>query len=286
MAQFKSVRPTCNTCQVQMWLSRVRPAPTNPLTFDLYTFECAVCGATEAMTLDRSINIEAIDPAEVQERRDAGIDAARAAAYTIGRHGRGSQRLARSTQGLERPVTLVSILGLMRLTAEIRWFWPGRPPQEFHAWFVGAGPAWGRPARAKHVSTSTFAIRTKIPLASRSVAAATSRSRADQPLNLLVAHRQSTLGQVDIAHAEWPAEKQRCMRSFSVHADSVSGLATSSEPVSGGVLSGMIALKRIVATMRGTGAPVAMQAPNRAAQTKRRVVWPLKKLGYARVISP
>jgi hypothetical protein len=36
--------------------------------------------------------------------------------------------MARSTQGLERPGTLVSILGLMRLTAEIRWFWPDRPP--------------------------------------------------------------------------------------------------------------------------------------------------------------
>jgi hypothetical protein len=85
-----------------------------------------------------------------------------------------------------------------------------------------------------------------------------------------------------------PVEKQRRMRSFSVHADSVSELATSSEPVSGGVLSGTIALdsKRNVATMRGTGAPVAMQAPNGAAQTKRRAVWPLKKLGYARVISP
>jgi hypothetical protein len=69
----------------------------------------------------------------------------------------------RSTQGLERFGTLVSILGLMRLTAEVRWFWPDRPPQEFHAWFVGAGAAWGRPARAKHLSTSTFAIRTKIP---------------------------------------------------------------------------------------------------------------------------
>jgi hypothetical protein len=60
MASFPPIRPTCNICQVQMWLSRVRPAPTNPLTCDLYTFECAVCGATEAMTLDRSIKIESI----------------------------------------------------------------------------------------------------------------------------------------------------------------------------------------------------------------------------------
>jgi hypothetical protein len=91
----------------------------------------------------------------------------------------------------------------------VRWFWPDRPPQEFHAWFVGAGAAWGRPARAKHLSTSTFAIRTKIPLASRRVAAATSRSRGCLPLNLPAAHRQSTLGQVGIAHAGWPAARRK-----------------------------------------------------------------------------
>jgi CHAD domain len=90
---------------------------------------------------------------DVQERRHAGIDAARAAAYTIGRHEAEASHVWHA-QGLERPGTLVSILGLMRLTAEIRWFWPDRPPQEFHAWFVGAGAAWGQPARAKHVSTS------------------------------------------------------------------------------------------------------------------------------------
>jgi hypothetical protein len=30
----------------------------------------------------------------------------------------------------------------MRLTTEIRRFWPDRPPQEFHGWFVGVGAAW------------------------------------------------------------------------------------------------------------------------------------------------
>jgi hypothetical protein len=78
------------------------------------------------------------------------------------------------------------------------------------------------------------------------------------------------------------------MRSFSIHADSVSELATSSEPVSGGVLSGTIALDSKESSLRCEvpGAPVAMHAPNRTAQTKRRVVWPLKKLGYSRAISP
>ena len=60
---------------------------------------------------------------EVQKQRNAGIDAARAAAYRRSTRGRGSPRLARSPQGLERPGTLASVLGLMRLTAETRWFW-------------------------------------------------------------------------------------------------------------------------------------------------------------------
>jgi hypothetical protein len=31
----------------------------------------------------------------------------------------------------------------MRTTAEIRWFWPGRPPSAFADWFTAAGPSWG-----------------------------------------------------------------------------------------------------------------------------------------------
>ena len=31
----------------------------------------------------------------------------------------------------------------MRMTAEIRWFWAGRPPPAFAAWFRDAGPSWG-----------------------------------------------------------------------------------------------------------------------------------------------
>jgi hypothetical protein len=30
----------------------------------------------------------------------------------------------------------------MRITAEIRWFWPGRPPPRFVDWFTAAGPSW------------------------------------------------------------------------------------------------------------------------------------------------
>ena len=32
--------------------------------------------------------------------------------------------------------------GTVRLTAEIRWFWPGLPRADFHAWFISAGPTW------------------------------------------------------------------------------------------------------------------------------------------------
>ena len=30
----------------------------------------------------------------------------------------------------------------MRMTAEIRWFWAGRPPPSFAAWFREVGPSW------------------------------------------------------------------------------------------------------------------------------------------------
>jgi len=35
------------------------------------------------------------------------------------------------------------------MTAEIRWFWAGRPPRAFDDWFKGPGPAWGRASDSK-----------------------------------------------------------------------------------------------------------------------------------------
>lgn len=37
----------------------------------------------------------------------------------------------------------------MRMTAEIRWFWSGRPPRDFDAWFRTAGPSWDRASDSK-----------------------------------------------------------------------------------------------------------------------------------------
>jgi hypothetical protein len=37
----------------------------------------------------------------------------------------------------------------MRMTAEIRWFWAGRPPPSFAAWFRAAGPSWGGASDSK-----------------------------------------------------------------------------------------------------------------------------------------
>jgi hypothetical protein len=37
----------------------------------------------------------------------------------------------------------------MRMTAEIRWFWAGRPPPSFAAWFQAAGPSWGGASDSK-----------------------------------------------------------------------------------------------------------------------------------------
>jgi hypothetical protein len=68
MAQSKFVRPTCNLCQLPMWLSRVQDAYTNPATCTLHTFQCAVCGATETVTLDRWSSIETAQQ-RVDDRR-------------------------------------------------------------------------------------------------------------------------------------------------------------------------------------------------------------------------
>ena len=37
----------------------------------------------------------------------------------------------------------------MRITAEIRWFWRGRPPSAFAEWFTAAGPPWGSASEAR-----------------------------------------------------------------------------------------------------------------------------------------
>jgi hypothetical protein len=37
----------------------------------------------------------------------------------------------------------------MRITAEIRWFWPGRPPSAFAEWFTAAGASWGSASEAR-----------------------------------------------------------------------------------------------------------------------------------------
>ena len=37
----------------------------------------------------------------------------------------------------------------MRMSAEIRWFWAGRPPPSFAAWFRDAGPSWGGASDSK-----------------------------------------------------------------------------------------------------------------------------------------
>jgi hypothetical protein len=37
----------------------------------------------------------------------------------------------------------------MRMTAEIRWFWAGRPPPNFAAWFRAAGSSWGGASDSK-----------------------------------------------------------------------------------------------------------------------------------------
>ena len=131
----------------------------------------------------------------------------------------------------------------MRLTAEIRWFWPDRPPQEFHDWFLGAGAAW----------TAAGSIKTRVDEYLRdpdqdSLGIKT-RGRGDVEIKGLISRRDKHLDFAGCTSpiefwAKWASrtldldglplirvEKQRWKRSFSVHAGAVSELATSSEPL-------------------------------------------------------
>ena len=131
----------------------------------------------------------------------------------------------------------------MRLTAEIRWFWPDRPPQEFHGWFVGAGTAW----------TATGSTKTRVDEYLRDPdqdsLGIKKRGRGDVEIKGLISRRDKHLDFAGCTSpiefwAKWACrtldldglplvrvEKQRWKRSFSVHVGAVSEVATSSEPV-------------------------------------------------------
>ena len=132
----------------------------------------------------------------------------------------------------------------MRLTAEIRWFWPDRPPQQFHGWFVGAGAAW----------TAAGSTKTRVDQYLRDPdqdsLGIKKRGRGDVEIKGLISRRDKHL---DFAGCTSPIElwakwasrtldldgpaihtrgKEALEASFSVHAGAISELATSSEPVS------------------------------------------------------
>ena len=131
----------------------------------------------------------------------------------------------------------------MRLTAEIRWFWPDRPPQEFHGWFVGAGAAW----------TAAGSTKTRVDQYLRDPdqdsLGIKKRGRGDVEIKGLISRRDKHLNFAGCTSpielwAKWASrtlnlgglplihvEKQRWKRSFSVRAGVVSELATSGEPV-------------------------------------------------------
>jgi hypothetical protein len=131
----------------------------------------------------------------------------------------------------------------MRLTAEIRWFWPDTPPQEFHGWFVGAG--------AFSAVTGPTEIRVDEYLRDpdQTSLGIKKRGHGDVEIKALISRRDKNLDFAGctspIEHwAKWACrtldldnlplirlEKQRWQRSFSVHAGTVSELATSSNSV-------------------------------------------------------
>ena len=129
----------------------------------------------------------------------------------------------------------------MRLTAEIRWFWLDRPPQKFHDWFVGAGAAWTAAGSTKTRVDEYLRDPDQDSLGIKK------RGRGDVEIKGLIGRRDKHLdfagctSQIEL-WAKWACrtldldglpligvEKQRWKRSFSVHADVVSELATASE---------------------------------------------------------
>jgi len=130
----------------------------------------------------------------------------------------------------------------MRLTGEIRWFWPDRPPREFHDWFVGAGAACTAAGESqtrvdeylRDLSNDSLGIKR--------------RGGSEIEIKGLIARRDNSLEFAGCRSpielwAKWSSraldldglpllrvQKQRWMRSFAVHAGAVSELATSSEP--------------------------------------------------------
>ena len=131
----------------------------------------------------------------------------------------------------------------MRLTAEIRWFWPDRPPPEFHGWFVGDGAAWIAAGSSKTRVDEYLLDPDQDSLGIKK------RGRGDVEIKGLISRRDKHLDFAGCTSpiefwAKWASrtldldglplirvEKQRWKRSFSVHAGAVSELATSSEPV-------------------------------------------------------
>jgi hypothetical protein len=131
----------------------------------------------------------------------------------------------------------------MRLTAEIRWFWPDGPPQEFHGWFVGACAAWPAAASTKTRVDEYLRDPDQVSLGIKK------RGRGDVEIKGLISRRDKRLDFAGCAspielYAKWGSraldlrglslicvEKQRWKRCFSVHAGAISELATSSEPV-------------------------------------------------------
>jgi hypothetical protein len=58
IAMDGGIRPTCAACQVKMWLIHVQPDPKHAHPCGLCTFECAVCGAVEALLVDNWNTLE------------------------------------------------------------------------------------------------------------------------------------------------------------------------------------------------------------------------------------
>jgi hypothetical protein len=125
----------------------------------------------------------------------------------------------------------------MRMTAEIRWFWPGRPPHPFEAWFRAAGPGWGRASDSKTRTDAYLRDHRQIVLGIKKRGGANGVE-----IKGLISRRPTVLELAGCACAiglwgKWPSllalderdlikiAKQRWMRKFEVEAHGVRELA-------------------------------------------------------------
>lgn len=139
----------------------------------------------------------------------------------------------------------------MRLSAELRWFWSGKPAKEFNQWFVEAGQSWpaAKPPKTRLDDYLVDPEQSALSIKKRS-------SGSTVEIKGLIAARNQTLSFADCTAsvelwAKWPISgldlccarvvtigKERRMRSFRPSCGGVGEVAPSTEELATDAASG------------------------------------------------